>query len=170
MLRWTIFGMVVIFPRVVSSTLETFGAFTLTPLSPRSRLKYRFLIESRAWKIASFRLFSISSSIFFASSRSRSRALTRAAVAAFLRSSSSICSVYSRPADWAIWPPPMVWEPRRGARPVRAPPRVERAREDPGPQGVHDRRDEEGDLDVIHDLGQVLRERALDRARRAREG
>src|SRR2546426_9057800 len=50
----TIFGIVVILPRLVSSTLLTFGDLTLMPLSPRRRLKYRFLIESRAANVLLF--------------------------------------------------------------------------------------------------------------------
>src|SRR6266571_3494365 len=48
MLRRTIFGMVVILPRVVSSMLLTFGALTFTPLSPSSFLLTRRFAESNA--------------------------------------------------------------------------------------------------------------------------
>ena len=70
-------------------TPVTFGAFTLTPRSPKSRWKYRFFIASSAPKTACLRFFSRSSSDFFASSRSWSREATRELVAAFFRSSSS---------------------------------------------------------------------------------
>src|SRR2546426_2593225 len=71
MFRWTIFGIVVILPRLVSSTLLTFGDLTLMPLSPRRRLKYRFLIESRAANVLLFFFSSMPSTMRFASSRSR---------------------------------------------------------------------------------------------------
>src|SRR2546427_6380526 len=71
MFRWTIFGIVVILPRLVSSTLLTFGDLTLMPLSPRSRVKYRFLIESSVAAVLLFFFSSMPSSIRFASSRSR---------------------------------------------------------------------------------------------------
>src|SRR5207253_8991316 len=108
MFFWTIFGIVVIFPRVVSTTPLTFGAFTLMPRSPSRRPKYRFLIESRAPKTAALRFFSRSSSICFASPRSRSRSATRLAVAAFLRLNFSIAWVSTFSADWLIRTPQMI--------------------------------------------------------------
>src|SRR5256885_12244943 len=71
MFRWTIFGIVVILPRLVSSTLLTFGDLTLMPLSPRSRVKYRFLIESSVAAVLLFFFSSLPSRIRFASSRAR---------------------------------------------------------------------------------------------------
>src|SRR2546422_9687196 len=64
----TIFGIVVILPRLVSSTLLTFGDLTLMPFSPRRRLKYRLLIQSSAAKVLPLFFASIASTIAFAAS------------------------------------------------------------------------------------------------------
>src|SRR2546427_10370123 len=138
----TIFGIVVILPRLVSSTLLTFGDLTLMPLSPRRRLKYRFLIESSAAKVLLFFFASMSSTIRFASSRSRLEAL---------RSWSSGVPAYFFSVDWAISVTSDEQEREQGdyehdeavPQPVRYLPGVRDSREAAVPEAAHDRRDEE---------------------------
>src|SRR5713101_7319637 len=167
MFRWTIFGIVVTFPRVVSTTLLTFGALTLTPRSPRSRWKYRFLIPSRAPKTAAFRPVPRWSSLRFASSRSTSA--TRPAVAAFLRSNSSIvpalCLAIPFTSDDEERDEGDHEHDETVPEPVRYLPGVEHSRQDAILQAVHNDRDEERDLHVVDDRGQVVRE-----GTRTREG
>src|SRR2546422_5128993 len=165
MFRWTIFGIVVILPRLVSSTLLTFGDLTLMPLSPRRRLKYRFLIESRAAKVLLFFFASMSSTIRFASSRSRLEAL---------RSWSSGVPAYFFSVDWAMSVTSDEQEREQGdhehdeavPQSVRDLPGVQDSREDAVPEAVHDRRDEERDPDLVDDPRKVLGQRALDGAAR----
>src|SRR3989454_1543449 len=157
----TIFGIVVILPRLVSSTLLTFGDLTLMPLSPRRRLKYRFLIESSAAKVLLFFFASMSSTIRFASSRSRLEAL---------RSWSSGVPAYFLSVDWAI----SVTSDEQAReqddyendeavpQPVRDLPGDQDSREDAVPEPVHDRRDEERDSVLVAAPWKVLGQRALD--------
>src|SRR3990172_7010706 len=178
MFFWTILGIVVIFPRVDSSTEVSRGAFTLTPFPPSRRRKYRRLIESRAAKIARFFFSSSWSSICFACARSRSSFATRAETSACWRSISSRFSGIFRSIDWATEFTSDDLEAEQGDdQHNEAVPKarrdlavVEHARQDAVPEGVDDRRDEERDSDVVHDLRQVLREGARDSALRTREG
>src|SRR5207245_5867661 len=129
------------------------------PLSPGRRLKYRFLIESSAAKVLLFFFASMSSTIRFASSRSRLEAL---------RSWSSGVPAYFLSVDWAISVTSDEQEREQGdyehdeavPQPVRDLPGVQDSREDAVAEAVHDRRDEERDSDLVDDPGEVLGQRA----------
>src|SRR3972149_3577485 len=170
MFFWTILGIVVIFPRVDSSTEVSRGAFTLTPFPPRRRRKYRRLIESRAAKIARFFFSSSWSSICFACARSRSSFATRAETSACWRSISSRFSGIFRSIDWATEFTSDDLEAEQGDdQHNEAVPKarrdlavVEHARQDAVPEGVDDRRDvDDRDVRRHRDLALVLRELAL---------